>query len=72
MDGDSATATEAACANLLLFPITNVSKVYLGLRLVKEEVSAGEDRSELFFYLKDIGFYSEGTINSTLYLLEVI
>jgi hypothetical protein len=32
--GDSATATHAAWANLLLLPITNVSKVYLGFKLV--------------------------------------
>ena len=30
--GDSATATHAACANLLLLPITKVSKVYLGFK----------------------------------------
>ena len=29
--GASATATAAACANRLLEPMTNVSKVYLGL-----------------------------------------
>ena len=29
--GDSATATDAACAKLLLLPTTNVSKVYFGL-----------------------------------------
>src|SRR5215469_4564926 len=32
--GASATATAAACANRLLDPITNVSKVYFGLSLV--------------------------------------
>ena len=30
MAGDSATATAAAWANLLLAPVTKVSKVYLG------------------------------------------
>ena len=30
--GDSATASDAACAKLLFAPTTNVSKVYLGLR----------------------------------------
>src|SRR5215472_4667487 len=33
--GASATATAAACANLLLDPITKVSKVYFGFNLVR-------------------------------------
>ena len=33
MAGASATATAAACANLLLEPMTNVSKVYFELSL---------------------------------------
>src|SRR5215472_17263625 len=33
--GASATATAAACANRLLDPMTNVSKVYFGLSLVR-------------------------------------
>ena len=33
MAGASATANAAACANLLLFPTTNVSNVYLGFNV---------------------------------------
>ena len=43
--GDSATATEAACASLLLLPTTNVSKVYFGFKLAFSILSftAAED-----------------------------
>src|SRR5258705_11451609 len=34
LSGSAATGTAAACANLLLDPMTNVSNVYFGLSLV--------------------------------------
>jgi hypothetical protein len=43
--GDSATATEAACANRLDEPMTNVSNMYFGLSRLPSPGLAGSRRS---------------------------
>jgi O-antigen ligase len=70
--GDSATAREAAWANLLLLPITKESKVYFGFNvagissltvttLLVSFLTFGSSRSTLS---------SEAIVNSILYFLE--
>ncbi len=49
--GASATASEAACAKRLLFPITKVLKVYLGFSMLKLSFISDSAGSGLSMYL---------------------
>ena len=71
MAGASATANAAACANLLLFPTTNVSNVYLGFN-VEFEYPQFTSRETLVLVLEAVSWTSSFATIVTVQSLLVI